>query len=79
MVNPHITYEGPAYVNGLADTNMPTRPGSVERVPNGLWRVDHGSGLARTYDRDPRLALGPGPEPRRPRRSLNEAAHKLAR
>ena len=77
MVIPQVTYEGPAYAHGLV-VQLRERPISVERLRNGLWRVHYGSGLVRTYDRDPRPALSPKIASRPWPRSLNEAAHKVA-
>ncbi len=40
------------------------RPRRVELVSNGLWRVDWRSGAVSSYERDPRLDLSLGHEPR---------------
>ena len=40
------------------------RPCRVERLANGLWRVDWRSGAVSSYERDPRLDLSLGYEPK---------------
>lgn len=38
-------------------------PRLIERLPNGLWRVDWASGLVTTYSADPRSMFRFGLEP----------------
>jgi hypothetical protein len=58
MVEPRVTYQGPAHPEAVIRENRRTSPPRIELPANTLSSVDRGSELVRTYDRERQAHAG---------------------